>query len=350
MNCLALCGILMLGLPAGAAEPSTIDDRIKAGVRLHDAGDYAGAMAAYRAILNDEPHHPLATYELCFSWSTTGQDLEGLVATAREALASDREQLPALHAVLGNALDGLGRLTEGEAAFRAALERKPHDPLLIFNLGVNQSLQNKHEEASTAFLEAVTQRPNYASAWLALGSNLETLNRPARSFAAYARFLTIEPESKRSATPAAKLWALLFSGVEAHASGESKNNITITVPPERAGGDQVTSEMTEGLVLGIVAANRWVEKWEGKSDAEFFVEALDSSLTIFSELGSDEPFWAAVLPFFTAARKAGHDQAMAYDLRRLLDDPESRRWIEKHAKAIARYREWAAAWTPAAKP
>ena len=72
--------------------------------------------------------------------------------------------------------------------------------------------------------------------------------------------------------------------------------------------------------------------------------ALDADLTILSELplGRSDPFWSAVLPYFDAARKAGHAEALAYDLRRSIADDETKRWIEGHASDIARYRKWAA--------
>lgn len=51
-------------LRPAAATPVALNGRLEAGVRLHQAGDFAGAHRTYESVLADCPEHPVADYLL----------------------------------------------------------------------------------------------------------------------------------------------------------------------------------------------------------------------------------------------------------------------------------------------
>jgi len=94
-------------------------------------------------------------------------------------------------------------------------------------------------------------------------------------------------------------------------------------------------------MTSIVAANRFVEEWEKKSDAAFFAHALETVTAIASEMKMDDPFWNIVRPYFDEARSKKHLEPMAYVLRKAAGDPEAKRWLEANPKRADAYAEWA---------
>lgn len=355
-------------LLCGTIAPSyayDVKERVAEGVRLHDAGDFEGAIVIYRSVLKDHPHDPLAVYELAYSWMEQHENLEELAQFIEAELASGVEQSPQLPMMLGWAYDDLGRYDKAEAAFRRSVEALPGDARASYNLGVNLALQSRLADAAASYLEALRAEPGYVSAWNGLAVALEAQGRNARAFVAYARVAASEPDSKRGRAAAAKLWPLLFEGVEETNPGDAtrtNREITVTIPvtspeeppvdavaPKPESGDagpmseaKVVDAGVEGLSLSIVAATRYLETGKDQSEAEFFANALTSVTTIFSELDSaaKDPFWSLALPFFDEARTKGHMEALAYDVRRSAGDRDAEAWIAKHPKKVKAYAAW----------
>ena len=203
-----------------------------------------------------------------------------------------------------------------------------------------------------AAIAGLQEEPAHPGSWRALGVALQMAGQRARAFVAFARFLTLEPDSQRSPAAASSLWNLLFEGVKStpKEEGGKPGDVSITVPPPKEGDDPATAE---GLTISMVAASRYLEEWKDKSDAQFFAHAFDEVLAILTELDESaktkDPFWSVLaLPYFREAREAGHLEAMAYSVRRSLKEPDTLSWLADHAEAVDHYRAWSKAWKPAA--
>lgn len=333
--------------------------RIEKGVRLHNHGDYEGAMVLYQLVLQDHPHDQRAVYELALSWLERGKDLEELTWIIEAELASGIEQYRELPMLLGAAYDSLGQLEKGETALRRALEGMPENPAAHYNLGVNLSLQRKWADAAEAFQATLQRKADHQGAWFGLGASLDKLDRPARALLAHARAAALDPESARGRASALRMKALLFTRVQEENPGDAtkaKRGITITVPapaqdalePEAAKGSEADEQVSadpqtvERLALSLVAAQRYLEEWEGKTDAAFFAGALESVVTTFSEpdVAATDPFWTLTLPWLEEARKSGHIEALAYTLGRSAGDQDAVVWIKQHTKQVKAYEEW----------
>lgn len=357
-----VCGValgLSFGLWAAAATPpayagnvDTIEESRKEGVRLHDAADYLGAMTVYRSILQEHPHDPRTVYELALSWMSLGKDLEDLARFIEAELGSGVEQMAGLHVILGSAYDGLHDYAKAEGAFRRGVEAAPNDAVARYNLGVNLTLQERWAEAASSFQDALRLRPTHASAWKGLAGAQEQLGHGTRAFFAHARVATIEPTSDRGKASARRLWPLLFEHVQDEGTPDAttgKRHISITIPRDKreanedeASDAEPTLESLELMSTAILAANRYLEEWEEKTDAAFFAEAMESLPQMLAEFGAPDkdPFWSLTLPFFLEARAKGHSEALAYDLRSITGDPDAQVWIAKHAKRVQAYSKW----------
>lgn len=362
VNVKRACGValgLSLGLWAAAEAPpshagivDTIQESREEGVRLHDAADYLGAMTVYRSILQEHPHDPRTVYELAFSWMNLCKDLEGLARFIEAELGSGVDQMAGLHLMLGSAYDGLHDYAKAEGAFRRGVEAAPNDPVARFNLGVNLTLQERWAEAASSFQDGLRLRPTHASAWKGLAGAEEQLGLGTRAFFAHARVASLEPTTDRGKASARRLWLLLFEHLQDNGTPDAtmgKRHISITIPGDKtaeAEGDAADAEPTleslELMAKAILAANRYVEEWEKKTDAAFFAEAMEALPQMLAELGAPDkdPFWSLTLPFFLEAKAKRHSEALAYDLRSIAGDPDAQVWIAKHAKRVQAYSQW----------
>jgi hypothetical protein len=147
--------------------------------------------------------------------------------------------------------------------------------MLYFNLGVNQSQQKEPEEAIEAYQEALRLNPSHPGSWRALAMEWQGQRARPRAFAAFARFLALESSGQRAELAAPQLERLLFQGIESKGKdpASGKENIDISIDPGTGGKDDQTTVLN--LSMSMVAATRWVEEWEKRTDAEFFAHAFD---------------------------------------------------------------------------
>jgi len=342
----------ILGAESNEKEPAgDFDQRMAEGVRLHDAGQYEAAIAVYRDLLKDYPKNPKLLYELAYSCLSGGKPKDAIDYAAR-CVKQHSPRDSECRQIMGSAYDDLGELTKGERAFREGLQDIPHAALLHFNLGVNLLKQKKTADGIAEVQAGLQEDPTHPGSWRTLGVASQIAGERARAFVAFARFLTLEPDTQRSPAAASQLWDLLFEGVKSTPKEEGGNpgDVNITVPTPKEGDDPAAAQ---GLVISMVAASRYLEEWRDKSDAQFFAHAFDEVLAILTELDESaktkDPFWSVVaLPYFRDARKAGHLEAMAYSARRSLKEPETLGWLSDHAEAVDHFRAWSEAWKPAA--
>ena len=144
-------GVLLAAMvlhAAGAAD-SNRESRMQQGLRLHDGGDFAGAIAIYRELLDQDPRDSYLLYELALS-CYSAQRFEEAIGYARKGLAAGPAHGVETSILLGASFDASGKLGKGEKAFRQALKEHPAESRLHYGLGVNLNSQGKHPEAVEA--------------------------------------------------------------------------------------------------------------------------------------------------------------------------------------------------------
>jgi protein O-GlcNAc transferase len=189
-------------------SPSQI---LQEALRLHQAGRLAEAEAGYRQLLAQAPQHPDATHYLGLL-AYQDKRYTDAVRLITEAIAI-RAGDPAAHSNLGNALAMLGRHSDAEAAFRAALALDPQLADTWFNLANVQREGQQLEAAEVAYRRVIAlhpqhvgarnnlahllllrgRRPEAAEAFHDLGNALQDVGRTADAAGAYQQALAIAP-------------------------------------------------------------------------------------------------------------------------------------------------------------
>lgn len=130
----------MTDTPSMPTVPAaTVADHLDAATRARAAGDPAAAKAAYRAVLDMSPGHPLALAQLGLMALAEGDAVEGerLLGAAVDAAPLS----PALHHNRATALAKLGRPSDAIAALTRVLVLQPD------NLGAMTALGDRRMEA-----------------------------------------------------------------------------------------------------------------------------------------------------------------------------------------------------------
>ena len=337
-----------LAAPSSPADPPA-DSRelVLAGIKLHESGAYDDAISIYRRVLETDPSNTEARYELAFATFAKGDYLSAAGLLDPIVAAPDTAPQGAW-LLLGMSHAMLGHWALAEETFRKGLALAPKDPNLRFHLALSQAAQGRFELAIDAFEDCLRDSPYRAEVWRSFGDALYDSGARGRAFAAYARSLTLEGDTPPSEEVARKMWEMIFEGLgdaREPAGAAPGRTIRVSVPKRTT---RSSPSVAEAAGLSLIAVLRNEDGWKEKSDATFFVYALDTMLRLVSSLQAREtadPFWGPfVFAYFDAMRAGGHMEALAYDIRRSAGDPDAVAWHERNLAKLNAFRRSSDSW------
>ena len=332
----AMALLFSAAMPLAGGQTATPEELFGRALTLHDAGDYAGAIAIYRELLKTMPDNDQVKYELTFSTLAAGDMAEAVRLAAEGANRSGPHQARYLE-LLGNAYDAQHKTRDAIAAYKRGIELDPKYPGIHFNLGVTYAGQNRHKEARQELEQAIELDPHYASAHYAIASVYRDAGYRVPAILAYGRFLSLSREGERAAEAAKNLQTLLNLGVKAEGGG----NVNITVDPasKKDLGDFSALEMMAAIASG---SSHLPEK-NAMSDFEREAETLALFLTMLSEAAGDlkRGFVAKTyVPFYVALAKAEKGTAFAHVALAPLKLAGTDNWLAGHKNEVSGLDEW----------
>ena len=193
--------------------PSARDAALQEALSDHRAGRLAAAEKAYRALIDAQPRHAVASHGLGVLLVQTGRLDDGL-AYLNSALETNSAE-PLYYFSLARGLLAAGNPAKAGAvlkqamqrglsdrrfeplkseirdsavaAYRQALAACPGDAALLDNLGSALLMQGKTQEAIACYREALAHAPDFAEAHFHLGAVLSQNGRVAEGFEHYMR-------------------------------------------------------------------------------------------------------------------------------------------------------------------
>ena len=167
----------------GAAAEPAIDALVQRALQLHQQGQVEEAERRYRAILEREPGHAIATHYLGMAAWHRG-DLTSAERLMRDSVAANGA-IPDFHNNLALLLRDTARRDEAIAGFRRALEVDPGWFEAYNNLGLTLEACDRWGEAVAAYRAALAREPRFAAARQNLGRALLTLGEYAEGWEQY---------------------------------------------------------------------------------------------------------------------------------------------------------------------
>lgn len=160
---------------------------------LLDAGDFAGAEAALRKIIDAAPDYELAEITLGDVFLNQ-RKLDEARSIYQGVLQRNPESaLAMLH--LGDVCEAEGRYEQALEFYLEALKREPDAVKLTYNIGRVLVLLNRDDEAMSYFRTVLDLDPGFVSAHIELGSALARQGMRELALAQYDQALNYDPRS-----------------------------------------------------------------------------------------------------------------------------------------------------------
>jgi len=334
------------GGPAAAQEgqldpvPSTVhqDSLLQLGMYFHDKGRYGEAIAVYETILQENPANVIALFELSYSCMAKG-DNERALSYAQRGLKYRSDTISLLYMNEGNALDNLGRPDEGIAAYRKGLTYGQHRYLFLYNLGFAFYRKSEMDSARAYFQGALIDNPRHASSNLALATVYGAKQKRAPEILALARFLMLEPDSRRSPGALRDLVSAMHRGISTEGGEQGRVTLSFAQDSDAVDGDVSLLDLT--LTMAGAANMTGSEK---KTDVQSVAKIFDGLFGIMREHRQKENpggfCWDYYAPYFGALDQNGHTEAFAYHIFRSTGDKTVAAWLKFNDDRIKKLIQW----------
>ncbi|HSE41569.1 MAG TPA: tetratricopeptide repeat protein, partial [Acidobacteriota bacterium] len=174
-------------------EQAVIDE----GTALRDQAKYDEAITKFNQVLEKSPNNDLAMYELASTYFSA-RKYEDALKISYKGVHYKSRYLSKFYQFIGSSLDELGRSKDAINAFNEALEVVPDNALIHFNLAAILINSGKLAEAQPHLEKSIELNPTHSSSHYALSQIYFSQNQEVPGILAILRFLSLEPQSKRS--------------------------------------------------------------------------------------------------------------------------------------------------------
>jgi tetratricopeptide (TPR) repeat protein len=310
---------------------------IREGVALHDQGDFDGAIARYRQVLDANPDEVYAMQELGFTYFTK-KDYENALATARLGAQYQSRVLPRFHILIGNILDDMGKRDEAIAVYRAAVQESPGTALLHFNLGLSLMRSNQLAEARSELERSVSLDPGHASSHFVLGNLYWDGGYRIPAVLAFSRFLLLERASARSEKARAIVEQVVQGNVTA---GDKPNHVTINLnlsPPSKK--DEGDFDPVETSIGVSAAAEKIVDIKKAATPFEARAQVWRLMGDVMSRMepgGFAARYYA---PFFAELQRRGFVDAFVDIAFTGLRLDGASAWADRNGSQLRDFQDW----------
>lgn len=307
-------------------------------VRLHDQGNYDGAIAGYLEILKENPDDISALYELAFSYFAKGEYQKSL-DIANKGAQYKSDLLAGFYTLMGNDLDHLGHADKAIKVYKEGIKQFPRDVQLHYNLAIALIGAKKADEAKKSFKNALSIRPDHPSSHSGLSQLYLNDNYKIPALLAACRFLVLEPKTARSAAALKMVDQIMQGRVQ---QGKEPNNITIFID---TGGKIDEGDFNSVMgALSLIAAARHLEENKGKSEIRLFIDNLSTLLAIMSESMSKQKSsgfaWDYYRPYFCEIANRKFVEPFCYYISQSAQSEEVERWLTLNAERVREFLTW----------
>lgn len=287
--------ILLLSGELFTAQKS-LDSLVTIGVQYHENGAYDLAIKKYKEALEIDPKSPLANYELSMTYMYT-EEFDKALKHCDVVLEQKELYILETYITKGSCLDYLGDTEASLKLFKKALKKFGDHHLLYYNLAYDYYKLREEQKAEEALIKAIDLSPGHASSHLLLGFLKAEQKEKSQSLLCLHYFLFLEPDSERSLA-AYDLLMEQFGG-NVQQNPDKPDEITISFD----GGDKKSEFSAADLMISMLEAIKSLEKNEGKSEEEMFIENTTSFFKILGELKQEKSkglWWEFYIPLFYA--------------------------------------------------
>lgn len=325
--------ILTLFFCNAFGQSNEIKNLVEQGVKLHDSGDFNGAIEQYKKALQIDNNSALANYEIASTYFHL-KLYDKAIFHCNVILSAKADLMAPAYMVKANSLDLLGKPKEALKIYKKAIKKFPNDYLLYFNFALTSMNQKKYKDAENALQRALIINPTHASSHLILGFLMYEQGFRVKSILALYNFLLLEPRGNR-AKAAYKLFdSQLKKGVKRNGA----NQTTITLSK----ANQTDEFRTAEVMISMLEASKSLEDNQNKTEAELFAENTKTLFSVLGELNTNKDgfWWDFYVDFYYALTKENHSEALSYYVSQLNEDETIIKWLKDNNDKLDAMAKW----------
>lgn len=172
-------------------DSTTSHLQIEKGIALFDENKYYEALAIYNSISKCDNNYWWACYETAMLYYNQGK-LEAALIKSRESEDLNPENVSTL-SLIGSILDDIGKTEDAIIYLTNALESKPYNRLLLYNLATCYLNNNQLKKAEETIIRNIRINPYHKSSHLLLAKVNFYMGRVAQAYLAYNMAILMNP-------------------------------------------------------------------------------------------------------------------------------------------------------------
>ncbi len=341
---------LAQGPPTRVPATTTTEQEalLRAGIDLHDKGEFDAAIAKYQDVLAKSPSNVTALFELAFSYLSK-KDYDKSFATARTGAEYKSELLPMFYDLMASSLDSKGQAEQAVEIYRKGIALVPDASQLYYNMAVTyrESL-NRPNDARLALQKAATLEPLHPGVQLLLGQVYQSSGYTGPAFLALSTFLVLDPGGAQ-ALPGYGLWrAVLKGGVDPIPDGAVAAGAMRPTAPRVTKTDEGDFAALEAQLAPTHAA--FTAKMDaGTPEIQALVAQVDQLIARLPAQPSGPAASSYVnrhyAPFFLELRRKGFVEPFVYWASQRAPVPMVGDWLRANETRVREFLTWAEAYS-----
>ncbi len=336
-------------IPCLAQKNIAVDKLVEDGIKLHDKGDYNGAIKLYDdALLIDKDDYE-ANYEKAYSCQFAKRYDES-IAICKYLLAqhADNSSIYDVYSNYGSVLDDKGEPEEAIKIFDEGIKKFPTFYLLHFNKGLTLARQKKWDAAEASFVLGLKSKPTHGGSLYYMALIQENSNKVAAIMNCLT-FLALEPEGKR-AEVIFKYVNELLQGYIAKGKDGKTSLVINTIGMEDKTKENNFSAVN--MMMGIAARVVLMDSVKMKPLADKFTLQINGMAEALANEKKDGKgmYWDVYAPFFIDMQKDGMINTFAHIASITSGDADNIKWLNDNQGKMADFNKWLAAYQWNKKP
>jgi hypothetical protein len=330
-----LIGFLLI-FPLLIFGQSTAKEFIRAGVALHDEGDYVGAIEKYEKALTVEKNNEEACYEMGLTYLNM-KKFDKAIECADKLIKNKKDYVAMGYHMKGMRLDYMGKPKDALAAFKKGTKADPNYTTLFYSMAITSIALKDSEAAKKALEEGLSHNRYHNKSHYMLGVLMQD-ERPKSLLALY-HYLLLEPTGHL----ANNAYNLILSQQKIGVEVKDDKSINITLKPIDDSDDFSAAE----VMLSMLEATKGMEENKNKSDFEMFSENTKSFLQVLKELDENEKhkgfWWDFYVDFFSdLISNEDRYETFTYYISQDIKSTSVETWLRKNPERVAILENWVA--------
>jgi tetratricopeptide (TPR) repeat protein len=318
-----IIGFLFIFMLLGSGSFAQENNFITEGIKMHDKGDYEGAIDFFKKALQSDKNSIRANYEIASSYLAI-KDYPNTLKYAGKVIARNQDYVDQAYILRGSALDLSGKSLEAINTYKLALKKYSKNPSLYYNLALTYFSLKQYKDAEEALQKALKIDQLHASSHLLLGLSMARQGERVKAILALSNFLLLEPKTKRSASALQTL------------EDQWKNTAK-----QKPAGTKEDEFHTATVMIDILQAANDNETNKNKPAITLLAENTNTLFTILGEEKKDKKgfWWSFYVDYFYTLATNRHTEALCYYITQSKDDAY-KAWLADNLPKMESLSEW----------